>query len=116
MERAWQAAGPAPSPSLHARIGLNGGHLASKPYPVDAPLYAPSEAARFSGLSVGHVRRWLFGYTYRYGGTTTAQAPIIHKPRSSDRYAAAPKTRHHGIGFRVALSVGAVKAAIAERK
>jgi uncharacterized protein (DUF433 family) len=54
---------------------------------VDAPLYAPSEAARFSGLSVGHVRRWLFGYKYRYGGATTAQAPIIHKPGSSDRYA-----------------------------
>jgi uncharacterized protein (DUF433 family) len=54
---------------------------------VDAPLYAPSEAARFSGLSVGQVRRWLFGYTYPYGGAQRSQAPIIQKPKTSGRYA-----------------------------
>jgi uncharacterized protein (DUF433 family) len=61
--------------------------LASRVDPLDAPLYAPSEAARFSGLSVGHVRRWLFGYTYRYGAARRAQAPIITKPDSRVRYA-----------------------------
>jgi uncharacterized protein (DUF433 family) len=53
---------------------------------LDAPLYAPSEAGRFAGLTVGQVRRWLFGYTYRYGEAKRSQAPIIRKDRS-DRYA-----------------------------
>ncbi len=61
--------------------------MASRPDLVDAPLYAPAEAARFSGLSVGQVRRWLFGYAYPYAGARRSQAPIIQKARTSARFA-----------------------------
>lgn len=54
----------------------------TEPQILGVGVYSVHQAARLSGVPPRSIRRWLLGYSYRYGDGVTHQPPVIARERS----------------------------------